>query len=70
MIFILIKTPVCELYLAYYATFFAVGTRVNSASKIFEDDLKIKSEQQLYGRKRRVFPTFQGKKQNRDDALR
>ena len=62
--------PACELYLAYYAASSAAGSQVNSASMIFEDDLKNMSELQLYGRKRRVFKICQGEKQNRDDALR
>ena len=49
IIFIPIKTPACELYLVYYATFFAVGTRVNSASKIFEDDLEISPNSSCIG---------------------
>ena len=49
MIFIPIKKPACELYLAYYATSFTVGTRVNSASKIFKDDLKISPNSSCMG---------------------
>ena len=65
-----IKTPACELYLDCYAKSFAARTLVNSASKIFEGDVKNKSEQQLYGRKRRVFKFCEKENQNRDDALR
>ena len=48
-IFIPIKTPACELYLAYYATSSAAGSRVNSASKTFEDDLKISPNSNCMG---------------------
>ena len=40
LIFNSIKTPACELYLVYSATFFVAETRVNCTFKIFKDDLK------------------------------
>ena len=40
LIFNSIKTPACELYLVYSATFFVAETRVNCVLKIFKDDLK------------------------------
>ena len=38
-----------QLYLAYYATFSTEGSRVNSASKTFEDDLKISPNSNCMG---------------------
>ena len=41
--------PARELYLAFYTTSFAAGSRVNSASKNFEDDLKISPNSNCMG---------------------
>ena len=38
-----------QLYLAYYATSSAAGSRVNSASKTFEDDIKISPNSNCMG---------------------
>ena len=46
---ILIKTPACELYLVCYSTSSAAGSRVNSASKTLEVDLKISSNNNCMG---------------------
>ena len=65
-----IKTPLASCVLFTMLHLSQSEHLVNSASKILEDDVKNKSEQQLYRRKCRVFKFCEKKKQNRDYALR
>ena len=58
------KMPACELYLVYFATFFAARIRVNCASKIFEDDLKISPNSNCEGVSAEFSKFSMGKKQN------